>query len=151
MLHNTVISSFENDFSFLSNFYRVDIFYKNIVFKSTEHAYQWSKFDDYFIRLMIQTAESPAKSKRIAQVHYYLIIKDWDNNFKLKIMEELLKIKFKNTNLAEKLIQTKDYYLVEGNNWGDTFWGVCNNQGLNHLGLLLMKIRKELIEEQNTL
>jgi predicted NAD-dependent protein-ADP-ribosyltransferase YbiA (DUF1768 family) len=34
--------------------------------------------------------------------------------------------------------------LIEGNWWGDTYWGVCNGVGENHLGKLLMKIRDYL-------
>lgn len=31
--------------------------------------------------------------------------------------------------------------IIEVNNWGDTYWGVCNGIGDNHLGKILMKIR----------
>ena len=31
--------------------------------------------------------------------------------------------------------------LVEGNYWGDTFWGICNGEGTNWLGILLMAER----------
>ena len=41
-------------------------------------------------------------------------------------------------------MQTEDAELVEDNWWGDKFWGVCNGEGENHLGKLLMKIRDEL-------
>jgi hypothetical protein len=36
--------------------------------------------------------------------------------------------------------------LVEGNRWGDQFWGVDLRTGLgeNHLGKILMKVRDEL-------
>lgn len=39
---------------------------------------------------------------------------------------------------------TGDAELIEGNNWGDTFWGVCNGRGENMLGKLLMEIRDYL-------
>lgn len=32
----------------------------------------------------------------------------------------------------------------EGNTWGDKFWGVCDGEGENHLGKLLMEVRAEL-------
>jgi ribA/ribD-fused uncharacterized protein len=70
--------------------------------------------------------------------------KDWDE-IKLTVMEEVLKMKFLgNQKLAQKLIDTGDAVLIEGNWWNDTYWGVCNDKGENHLGQLLMKIRKEL-------
>ena len=34
--------------------------------------------------------------------------------------------------------------LVEGNTWGDRFWGVCGGVGLNWLGRLLMQVRDEV-------
>jgi hypothetical protein len=43
--------------------------------------------------------------------------------------------------MAQRLIQTGDAYLIEGNTWGDQYWGVCDGQGLNSLGLLLMETR----------
>lgn len=38
--------------------------------------------------------------------------------------------------------------LIEGNTWNDTFWGVCNGEGENNLGKLLMKVRTNLFEEK---
>ena len=48
--------------------------------------------------------------------------------------------------VRQALIDTGDQELIEGNWWGDRFWGVDlkTNQGQNHLGMLLMKIRSEL-------
>ena len=39
-----------------------------------------------------------------------------------------------------------DVDLIEGNTWGDTFWGQVDGKGENKLGKLLMKIRDELME-----
>lgn len=38
--------------------------------------------------------------------------------------------------------------LVEGNNWNDTYWGKCNGHGQNKLGIILMKVRSELLESE---
>lgn len=37
--------------------------------------------------------------------------------------------------------------VYKGNYWKDTYWGVCNGVGENHLGKLLMKIREKLKEK----
>ena len=66
--------------------------------------------------------------------------------FKLGITEDVIRQKFNNPELKEKLIATGDAELIEGNPWGDTFWGVCEGKGENHLGKILMKIRSELNE-----
>ena len=63
-------------------------------------------------------------------------------------MEDLIYQKFStNPELAAKLIATGDALLVEGNWWHDTFFGVCDGKGENHLGLILMRVRKRIIEE----
>ncbi|NWN81082.1 NADAR family protein, partial [Bacillus sp. (in: firmicutes)] len=48
--------------------------------------------------------------------------------------------------LKNKLLQTGESILIEGNTWGDKIWGVCNGVGENKLGKILMKVRNELKE-----
>ncbi|CAM0109837.1 hypothetical protein VPH166E361_0119 [Vibrio phage 166E36-1] len=63
-------------------------------------------------------------------------------------MEYGLRYKFSDTNpsLRSKLLDTSDVELVEGNWWGDKYWGVClkTGEGENNLGKLLMKVREDL-------
>ena len=75
---------------------------------------------------------------------------DWDM-IKEKIMYKVVKQKFiQNSSLGQKLLDTENAYLIEGNNWGDQFWGICpvvgdvGIDGLNMLGTILMIIRNEL-------
>lgn len=61
-------------------------------------------------------------------------------------MAALLAEKFHpGSELAEKLVATSPAELIEGNTWGDRFWGVCNGKGFNHLGRLLMQRRVVLL------
>ena len=60
-------------------------------------------------------------------------------------MLELVLQKFARSSLRSKLLDTDQRLLVEGNVWGDTYWGVCNNIGQNNLGKILMHVR-ELIK-----
>ena len=65
-------------------------------------------------------------------------------------MEEIVRCKFgQNEDLAMRLLATGDLPLVEGNTWGDVFWGVDtrNGRGENHLGKILMKVRREIKEK----
>lgn len=67
---------------------------------------------------------------------------------KFDYMAELLSRKFsdKNPELKERLINTRDYKLVEYNT-GSKIWGVDKNYiGENKLGILLMKLRDNLIK-----
>lgn len=69
---------------------------------------------------------------------------------KVRITYELLKRKFApGTDLAQMLIATAPAELIEGNTRGDTFWGVCDGEGLNTLGCMLMRIRDDLIKGEN--
>ena len=59
-------------------------------------------------------------------------------------MRELLRQKFAHPDLRRLLLATGDAELVEGNTWGDTFWGTVDGKGENHLGKILTRIRTEL-------
>ena len=49
--------------------------------------------------------------------------------------------------LRSALIATGDAQIIEGNIWGDTYWGVdVNKGGMNRLGILLMQVRDEIKE-----
>tara|TARA_Y100000034_G_C6567824_1_gene245972 strand:- start:117 stop:422 length:306 start_codon:yes stop_codon:yes gene_type:complete len=69
---------------------------------------------------------------------------DW-HEVRLSIMKEIVHAKFtQNEDLRERLLDTGDNELIEGNTWGDSFWGVCRGKGQNHLGNILMAIREKL-------
>lgn len=136
-----MISEFRYKYRFLSNFYPCTVVWKNHVFPSVEHAYQTAKACNGRDAIKIMTAATPGQAKKIART--VQIRADWDD-IKLGIMEELLREKFRDKDLAQMLMDTGTEILVEGNNWGDTYWGVCRGEGRNHLGKLLMKIREEL-------
>ena len=70
---------------------------------------------------------------------------DWEKSRAL-IMYELTLLKFVlNHGLRCKLADTYPCRLIEGNTWGDTFWGVCNGVGENRLGTILEIVRRQLI------
>ena len=50
--------------------------------------------------------------------------------------------------LKEKLLETEDEYLEEGNTWGDKVWGTVNGVGANNLGRILMEVREILQERE---
>lgn len=139
------IESFSGDHRFLSNFYPSVIEYEGITCPSVEHAYQAAKTFDMNARKMIASVSSPGIAKKMGQV---LIIRDDWESVKVMVMHELLIKKFSDPELRSKLMATGTSDLVEGNTWGDTFWGVCRGTGKNKLGTLLMAIRNELIWDQ---
>lgn len=144
-----MINSFSGENDFLSNFYKAPVYYfvekaeMDIPFATSENAYQFAKIDPKLVELneiVKWQICTPGKAKRMGQK--VELRSDWEQ-VKIPIMEKILRSKFEDELLRYKLLQTGTQELVEGNTWGDTFWGVCNGKGSNHLGKLLMKIRKD--------
>jgi len=141
-----MIVEFQGQYRFLSNFWPCSIKYPACLpepfdtFASAEHVFQAMKCENEAEKYLIRDAETAGKAKRLGRK--VQIRKDWDQ-IKNGIMFKIVMNKFKqNPDLAEKLLATNDEELIEGNDWGDTYWGVCNGQGHNHLGKLLMKVRE---------
>lgn len=136
------IPSFRGDLFFLSNFYECPIEIEGLVFHSAEAAYQSFKDLSHqkdFLNL------SALESKKLGRK--MILREDWDR-VKIEIMDAIVSAKFfQNKDLARKLINVDDSNLVEENNWGDTFWGVCNGIGQNWLGTILKQIKYELLHQ----
>lgn len=136
-----MIDSFTGENRFLSNFWPSEVELDGMLFPTVEHAYVAAKTLDLEQRAEIATVATPGQVKRLGRK---LVLRpDWED-VKLSIMEDLVRQKFQDPRLAKVLLATGDQELVEGNTWGDTFWGVCFNVGLNHLGLILMEVRDDL-------
>jgi hypothetical protein len=136
------IDRFMNEFDFLSNFHFSKVVYEGVEWPTSEHAYQAMKTLDMNQRLNILEIYMPGDVKRYGRT--VTMRADWDD-IKLDIMEDIVRCKFQqHPELKERLQLTEDIYIEEGNTWHDTYWGVCNDVGQNHLGKILMKIRKEL-------
>jgi len=134
------IDSFSGEFHFLSNFYASAITFAGITYPTVEHAYQAAKSTDNNIRIQIAYAATPGIAKKMGRAIF--LRHDWET-VKIPVMESLLRAKFQYPFLRKLLLDTGDKKLIEGNYWGDKFWGVCNGAGENNLGKLLMKIRDE--------
>lgn len=134
-----MIEKFEGEYAFLSNFYEVPIFYKRRLYMTAEHLFQCCKTPNPDEREAIRSAPTPGQAKRLGRK--VTLRPDWDQ-IKLKAMLGVLKLKFEqNTHLMYKLKATGTQTLIEGNDWGDTYWGLCNGRGENNLGRLLMIVR----------
>lgn len=136
-----IIAKFDGEYSFLSNFYPCIIDIDGIRYGTVEHAFQASKTDNQQDKRRIAFASTPGRAKRLGQS--VTLRPDWED-IKVEVMRGLLIIKFvDNPVLGSRLIATGNAELVEGNTWGDQFWGVCGGEGKNWLGRLLMEIREE--------
>lgn len=138
-----MIKEFKNQYFFLSNFYECPIYYNKLVFCNAEAAFQAQKVIDEkeqykFINLNASQARKLGKTIALRE--------DWEE-VKDNIMYEIVKRKFTvNKELQQKLLETKEEELVEGNWWHDTYWGVDSKTGIgqNKLGKILMKVREEV-------
>lgn len=139
----TVIDRFSGGYRFLSNFYPCKVEYENLIYPSVEHAYQAAKSFNPIDRKSMQNVNTAGGAKRLGRS--FSLRRDWEE-VKIDIMKELLATKFDRQPLRNMLLATGVAFLIEGNNWGDDFWGVYTHQGKNHLGKLLMEIRDTLRE-----
>ena len=133
---------FREEKFFLSNFYPCQIVVDGISFPTSEHLYQYLKAGDDLSRRLILDQETPSAAKKMTLTPEFVARPDWEA-VKLDRMEYVLRQKFAHPDLLAMLLATGDLELVEDNDWDDTYWGVCNGLGQNHLGKLLMKIRAE--------
>lgn len=138
-----VIDKFDGTaFHFLSNFYAAPVVYEGMEYPTSEHAYQAAKTLDIIQRQNVADQPTPALAKRYGKA--VSMRPNWDE-IKVRVMCEIVDAKFtQNPKLAEMLLATEDAELVEGNTWGDTYWGVCDGVGENWLGKILMGVRENL-------
>lgn len=151
----TKISHFTGEYKFLSNFYPCIIAAtapdgRRFVLPSVEHAYQASKavrVEDFLKFVDIEL--TAGQSKRIGR--NIEIRSDW-NKIRVSVMRDFVYQKFSkqlHPELVQLLLDTGDRELIEGNWWGDDFWGVYTENGKNYLGKILMMRRKQLQFERD--
>lgn len=141
-----VIDEFREAYGFLSNYHICNLDYEGNNYCCAESAFQAMKENNPAERgNYSHLYPSEAKKKG----HACNLRSDWEE-VKLDIMYDILKVKFSDKELKERLLLTGDKELIEGNNWHDNFWGNCvckkcrSIEGKNMLGKLLMKLRSEL-------
>lgn len=143
---------------FLSNFYATEVRFGEKIFKSAEHLYVFKKF------LFFDAAPNPSDFATLSASGIKRLGARIENSaselqrarwkvIKTNVMQDVLREKFRNPELAQLLILTGERMLVEGSA-SDKFWGsgrTCsqllagqNWNGRNELGRALMKIREEL-------
>lgn len=112
-----IVGKFKGETAFLGNRFGCKILWKDVSYGSAEAA-------------VLKEKES-------------MSISEWESN-RVEIMEAVVRAKFdQNPGLMERLTETGNSLLVNGNSKQETFWGVdlYSWQGENRLGKILMKIR----------
>lgn len=138
------IASFFGPYRFLSNFWMARVYGpSNLIYPSTEHAYQAAKTNDSNMHYQISELERPGMAKKLGKL--VTLREDWEI-VKIPIMLFLVKQKFQYPDLAKQLLDTGDLIIEEGNTWGDKFWGIDlkTGEGENNLGKILMQVRDDI-------
>ena len=143
MKNTNRIDSFRNEYYFLSNMFPCDVQIGKYHFDCAEAAFQAYKCRDVK-RIKDFEHISGFEAKKLGR---RLLPKerreDWAQ-IRIRVMIAVLQAKFaQNPILMERLLETGNAELIEGNTWKDSFWGVYQGEGENWLGKLLMGIREE--------
>lgn len=138
-----MIKEFKGEHRWLSNFAPCYVELDGQMYLSVEHAYQSSKSDDPNWKEQCTLETNPVEIKR--QSKNIILRKDWDD-VKDDIMMKCLIEKYDQEPYKQRLLDTKNEEIQEGNWWGDEYWGVSlkTGKGQNKLGKMIMEIRKEL-------
>jgi len=143
-----MIHKFTGEFTFLSNFYPSTLLYRGHVFKTAEHAYQASKCSTQSEIEVIKSAPTPVEAKKLGKS--MILPPGWDE-IKIQNMREIIKSKFENPFLRERLKETGHQEIRNENSFHEKFWGTSKGEGLNWFGVILMDVRREIFEEDRTL
>lgn len=131
--------------TFLSNFAPAEVQIFGELYPTVEHAYQAAKTTSDRERLALQKCKTPGEAKKMGCM--LTLRPQWDE-IKDDVMQTLLEQKFQLPQYRDMLLATGHAQLVEGNTWGDTYWGMVNGAGQNKLGLMITAIRTRLQQEK---
>lgn len=143
-----VIGFYPREFYPLDNFSSFKVYYDGYLYASLEEAFQSALFlpNHKDISDMIKNSHSAHEAQKIMFQNIDKV--EYSNEEQVAIMEKLLRLKVdQNPYVKKKLLETKDYLIVEDSP-KDSFWGWgLNRNGENRLGKLWMKIRDEIRNE----
>lgn len=148
----------ENDFNketediiyfYTPTFYVLDNFSAHTVeiwgkkFQTSEHAYQWKKFEESNPKIAdaILNATSPNAVKKISDAHKSVASPKFQK-IKIEIMEEILRAKTSQHEKVRRILKESGTKTIIENSPIDSFWGAGpDGKGENALGKLWMKVR----------
>jgi ribA/ribD-fused uncharacterized protein len=155
------ITSFTGQYRFLASPFPCQFWFEDIMYPSSEHAFQAAKTFSGSQRMRIAGQPDWREAKRMGRL--LNLRPDWDR-LRRAIMLQVVLAKFlQHRDLAAQLTATGDRVLIEGNWWGDTDWGAVKDNhpkwspdlpwwhcgdtawaGHNWLGITLMTVRDVL-------
>jgi len=139
-----IIGFYPREFYPLDNFSSFKVKVNGYLYSSLEEAFQSMLFlpDHKEISEQIKNSYSAHEAQKI--MHENINKVKYSNKEKLVLMEKLLRLKLEqNPYVLKKLLETKNYTIMEDSP-KDNYWGCgINREGENNLGKLWMKLREE--------
>ena len=138
-----------------SNFYLpadMCIVHENIAYPSVEHFFVAMKSLDVSVRLEVARIGHPAEAKEFG--NSIKLRPDW-SHVRRSVMLFALRQKFEHKHMKQALLDSGHQNIVHEVHWHDNFWASCvcpscvDAEKHNLLGVCLMKVRAELIENNN--
>jgi len=125
-----------------SNFASFEVEYEDVLYKTSEHAYQAAAFNDQNIKQMIIDAKSAYLAKTISVEHKDKKRSDW-LEVNLEIMKDIVSCKVnQHEYLQKKLRDSGDAEIIEDTD--DGFWGRGEDgNGQNQLGKIWMEMKEQ--------
>lgn len=154
-----MITEFKGTYAFLSSFAPIPVklpWFHDWEAPTREHGFQAAKCADWQDMMHVLHAQTPGEAKKRGRA--VKMRAGWDG-VKREVMLELALIQFRQPGPRTSLAATGDHVLVEGNTWGDTYWGAIRSaapalpswggpddqgftlSGHNWLGRVLMMVR----------
>ncbi len=115
------VMSFSGEYRWLSSFWPCNVLYDGTLYASAEHAFQAAKTHDPAARAVIARMSSAREAKRAGRA--IPLRPDWERARRSVMLSVVLAKFCGNPDLQALLLTTGDRPLVEGNDWGDDFWG----------------------------
>lgn len=139
-----IIGFYPREFYPLDNFSSFKVKVNGYLYSSLEEAFQSMLFlpDHKEISEQIKNSYSAHEAQKI--MHENINKVKYSNKEKIVLMEKLLRLKIEqNPYVLKKLLETKNYTIMEDSP-KDNYWGCgINREGENNLGKLWMKLREE--------
>jgi predicted NAD-dependent protein-ADP-ribosyltransferase YbiA (DUF1768 family) len=158
-----MIERFRGEYFPFSNMYPLPEWIEadcGVLVPTSEHAYMANRFKDTQIQLAVAAARGLQTGNAIyrdglaaKKLAHELIeageeLSAADPIARIALMRRVVSQKVdKNELIHTLLVSTDEQDIQEGNDWGDTFWGVSpvgSGTGQNNLGKIYMELRSEL-------
>ena len=134
-----------SNFSSSPLYYKIGDDEKETLFPTAEHLYQALKYVDRpSIMKMIAELKTPVEAKKIGN-EIKAIPEHLKDSYRIWIMQNVIDLKYELPLYKAYLLSTKDEYITHDVLHNDQFFGRNNGVGQNHLGMMLMDKRDDLM------